>query len=261
MEEIDRLLEVMNRLRGENGCNWDKKQTHDSLIPYVLEEAYEVIDAIEKIDYSNLKEELGDLLFQIVFHSKLASESGIFTFQEVVQGISDKLIRRHPHVFSSAQNLTPEEVVMNWEVLKANEKKTSSLDSILDSVPLALPALMRAEKLQNKASSVGFDWEDPLGIIEKIKEECSELEVEINKNKNSQGKIQEELGDLFFSLVNLSRYYKINTEQTLRMANQKFEKRFRKMEANILSVSKQMKELTTEEWEEQWQKSKKADNP
>ena len=257
MNEIQKLLEVMDMLRGENGCNWDKQQTHESLSPYALEEAYEVVDAIESGDRKHLKEELGDLLFQVIFHSKIAAENGEFSFSDVVEGIVEKLVRRHPHVFGTAQDLTPDEVLKNWELIKAKEKRSTVRDSLLDGIPISMPAVIRSEKLQSKASSVGFDWENARGVLDKIREECDELEREIGESNVSQERILEEWGDLIFSLVNLARFLKINPEQGIRSTNRKFEKRFREMEK--LSP-KQMKDLTSDEWEDLWQKSKKQDS-
>lgn len=260
MEEMQKLLEIMERLRGNNGCNWDRQQTHESLTPYVLEEAYEVVDAIESGNKSNLKEELGDLLFQVVFHSKIASETGDFSFRDVVNGISDKLVRRHPHVFQNSQSLSSEEVLKNWEIIKSEEKGMKTGGSILDDVPVAMPAIQRSEKLQSKASSVGFDWENPLGVLDKIREECNELEKEIRESTVNKARIREEWGDLVFSLVNLARFFKINPEDGIRATNQKFEKRFKAMEMNSGLSSKDLKNLSTEEWEVLWQKSKKQDS-
>ena len=259
MKEIDELLKVMDTLRGENGCNWDKKQTHDTLIPYLLEESYEVVDALEKRDKENLKEELGDLLFQIVFHSKIASEKKEFEMKDVALGIIEKLIRRHPHVFREKEDLHPDEVISNWEKIKEKEK-SSKKKNLLDDVPISFPALQRANKIQEKVSSVGFDWEDTQGVLDKVEEELNELKEEINQNSKNNPRIEEEFGDLMFSMVNLSRFLKINPETALRKANQKFENRFQFVEKMANLEDKNLKNMSKEEMEILWQKSKKIDN-
>ena len=249
----------MDRLRGENGCNWDKKQTHESLIPYLLEESYEVVDALEKRDKENLKEELGDLLFQIVFHSKLASESKEFEMKDVALGITQKLIRRHPHVFSEKEDLHPDEVIANWARIKEKEKSSKNR-KLLEDIPISFPALQRAKKIQEKVSSVGFDWEDAQGVLEKVDEELKELKEEIFQNSKNNLKIEEEFGDLLFSMVNLSRFLKINPETALRKANQKFENRFQFVEESAIKEGKNLQNMSKDEMEILWQKSKKIDN-
>lgn len=262
MKEIDNLLEVMNRLRGDNGCNWDKKQTHESLTPYLLEESYEVVDALERNDQINLKEELGDLLFQIVFHSKIADENNTFHLRDVASSITDKLIRRHPHVFEDQKSLDSEEVVVNWAKLKEKEKRDSGIikQSILDDIPNALPALQKSLKIQEKVSEVGFDWDSLTGVFQKVKEELSELEEEIFNDSSSKERKEEELGDLMFTLVNLAKFLKINPETALRKANQKFNKRFRTIEKYAKTENKNILDLTKDEMEELWQISKNIDN-
>ena len=257
MIEIEKLLEVMNTLRGESGCNWDKKQTHESLIPYLLEETYEVVDALENKDKNNLKEELGDLLFQIIFHSKIASENQDFDFKDVTQVLTEKLIRRHPHVFKEKQNLGVEEVLQNWDLIKNNEKDGNQSKYILADIPKALPALLRAEKIQKKVSKVGFDWEEAEGIFQKIEEEINELKEELNTKNRIDERIEEELGDILFSVINLSRFLNINPEKALRKVNRKFESRFQFIEDEAYSQNKTIDKLKKDEMEDLWQKSKK----
>ncbi|MDX1960199.1 MAG: nucleoside triphosphate pyrophosphohydrolase [Leptospiraceae bacterium] len=256
MEEINELVNVMKTLRSENGCSWDKKQTHESLVPYVLEEAYEVVDALEKKDFQNLKEELGDLLFQIVFHSELASEVGRFTLEDVVRDVKEKLIRRHPHVFGEQKNLSPEEVESNWEKLKSKEKLRQS--GILDSIPKSLPALQRAEKLQDKAKTIGFDWDSIDGPISKFQEEWKELE-EARLNLESKERLEEELGDVFFSLVNISRFLKISPETAIRKTCNKFSERFSRMEMISTETGIKLDTLSLKELDALWDKAKKIE--
>ncbi len=262
MIEIDNLLEVMDRLRGEGGCNWDKKQTHESLTPYLLEETYEVVDALDKRDMTNLREELGDLLFQIVFHSKIASENKQFHLRDVANSISEKLIRRHPHVFGEPKNLESDEVILNWSKLKRKEKEEQGRKeiSILDDIPVSMPALQRSLKIQDKVSEVGFDWDSASGVLEKVKEEIKELEEEIGKENSSHERKEEELGDVIFTLVNLSRFLQVNPETALRKANQKFRERFQFIEKTAIQAQRSIRDLRKDEMEELWQISKNTDN-
>lgn len=261
MKEIQRVLEIMAILRSENGCNWDKKQTHESLIPHLIEETYEVIDALHSLNHENLKEELGDLLFQIVFHCQIAKEEKKFTFEDVANTLSDKLISRHPHIFQEQKNLSAEEVLNNWEKLKAKEKESKGIqqESVLDGIPRSLPALQRAEKLQIKAAKVGFDWSNPKEIVEKIYEELAELEKELDHPHQSQERILNELGDVLFSIVNLSRFLNLSSELALRYANEKFESRFRKMENLAKEQNQTLQTLTLEEMEKLWKISKEQE--
>ncbi len=258
MKELEELLFVMDRLRGENGCNWDKKQTHESLIPYLLEESYEVVDALEKKDKENLKEELGDLLFQIVFHSKIASETNDFEMKDVISEITQKLIRRHPHVFQTQEDLHPDEVIANWAKIKEKEKEKKN-KTLLGDIPLSFPALQRALKIQEKVSTVGFDWESTGEVLEKVEEEFNELKEEINRDPQNSIRIQEEFGDLLFSMINLSRFLKINPETALRKANSKFENRFKFVEEAAKVEKNGLQNMSKEEMENLWQKSKKID--
>ncbi|EWH10137.1 MazG family protein [Catenovulum agarivorans DS-2] len=257
---IEDLQTIMQALRTpETGCPWDLKQTFSSIVSHTLEEAYEVADAIERQDFAELKYELGDLLFQVIFYSQLGKEQALFDFPEVVDGICKKLIRRHPHVFADAKLATDAEIKANWEKEKAKEraeKSSNTHNSVLDDVPNNLPALSRANKLQKRCASVGFDWPQINQTIAKVKEEIAELEVEIAAKQ--QDKAAEELGDLMFALVNVNRQLKIDPETTLRKANQKFEKRFRQVELLAQQVYQQnIDELTLEQMESLWQSVKR----
>jgi tetrapyrrole methylase family protein/MazG family protein len=247
------LVKIMEILRSPKGCPWDRKQTHESLIPYLIEETYEVVDAVEKGDDEELKEELGDLLLQVVFHSQIAKERGAFTIEDVVDSISRKLVNRHPHVFGEREDIkTAEDVLREWDKFK--EKEGKKRESVLDGVPESMPALERAYKLQKRAEKVGFDWRDFEGIKEKLLEELNEIEGEI-KNKNKE-KLEEEAGDLLFMAVNLVRFLGIHPELALRKANEKFEKRFRFMERRAKEEGKELSRLNLDELENLWQEAK-----
>jgi nucleoside triphosphate diphosphatase len=236
---LEDLLTLMDRLRDpEIGCAWDIKQDYASIAPSTLEEAYEVVDAIEKKDYVHLKEELGDLLFQVIFYSQLGKEEQRFDFQGIVSDLVDKLVRRHPHVFPDGtlnskidnRHDLPENVVARWEIIKQQERDAKGDTGVLANVPLNLPALSRAAKLQKRAASVGFDWADVQGPIAKVEEELAEVNAALSSGDAEA--IEEELGDLLFSVVNVSRYLKIDPERALRKANQKFERRFHYIETH-----------------------------
>tara|TARA_R110002126_G_scaffold289250_1_gene443880 strand:- start:849 stop:1592 length:744 start_codon:yes stop_codon:yes gene_type:complete len=240
---IDPLLEIMRLLRDpDTGCEWDKVQTFKTIAPYTIEEAYEVADAIERDDMVSLRDELGDLLLQVVFHSQIAADQGKFDFQDVVTSICDKMTRRHPHIFGEASE-SP-----GWEQIKAGEREQSGQSSALDGVALALPALLRAQKIQKRASRVGFDWPDKAPVKEKLLEELDEVEA-----ASSDEQVHEEIGDLLFSAVNLARHYKVDAERALADATAKFTKRFNLVEA---SLDKDMQEMSIEELEAEWQKAK-----
>src|SRR5579872_1356150 len=226
--DIERLLEIMAALRTpKTGCPWDLEQSFATIAPYTLEEAYEVADAIARGDLTDLKEELGDLLLQVVFHARMAEELGAFDFGGVVQAITEKLIRRHPHVFADEPSLTPDAVEGLWERIKEEEKATkkASHTGALAGVPMALPALSRALKLQEKASKVGFDWNDPRAVLRKIREEADEIEAELNRTQLNNAAAQAEIGDLLFAVVNLARHLGGDPEAVLRQTNLKFERR------------------------------------
>tara|TARA_R110002110_G_scaffold18005_10_gene76118 strand:+ start:34 stop:777 length:744 start_codon:yes stop_codon:yes gene_type:complete len=245
---IDPLLEIMRLLRDpDHGCEWDKVQTFATIAPYTIEEAYEVADAIERDDMVALRDELGDLLLQVVFHSQIAADSGTFDFQDVVTAICDKMTRRHPHIFGEAEQ-SP-----GWEQLKAGERERSGQSSALDGVALALPALLRAQKIQKRAARVGFDWPDKAPVKDKLLEELEEVTA-----ASSQEEVHDEIGDLLFSAVNLARHYKVDAERALADATAKFTKRFNMVESNITT---DMQEMTIEELEEEWQKAKASLSP
>ena len=226
---IQTLLDIMACLRNpDNGCPWDRQQDFRSIAPYTLEEACEVVDAIEQDDRAGLRDELGDLLFQVVFHARMASEYGWFDFSDVVQGICDKMIRRHPHVFADAEVTDADAQTHAWEAHKQKERGEAP-DSVLDGVPLALPALMRANKLQKKASRAGFDWPDIRGVFDKVEEEMEELRAEIESGLDQEA-LRDEAGDLLFAVVNLVRHAGAEPESVLRRANRKFTKRFQQVE-------------------------------
>lgn len=259
---MQQLLEIMAKLRDpDGGCPWDKEQTFATIAPHTIEEAYEVADAIARGDMGELKEELGDLLFQVVFYSQMAREAGFFEFQDVVDAISEKMLRRHPHVFGDDEIADAEEQTAAWEQLKAAERKAKAEDeaahSQLDGVALALPALIRGEKLQKRAAKVGFDWPDASGVIDKVREELGELQQEIGSGGDSQ-RIEEEVGDLLFSCVNLARHLKIDAETALRHANEKFERRFRLMEAKLAEKGQALHDANLDVMDAAW-KSVKAE--
>ncbi len=248
---IDRLIAIMAQLRDpERGCEWDLAQDFTSIAPYTIEEAYEVADAIARRDMVELRDELGDLLFQVVFHARMAEESGHFSFTDVAAAISDKMVARHPHVFAAAGGTMDE---ARWEDLKAKERSEKGVASALDGVAMALPALMRAEKLQKRAARTGFDWPDPSGSEAKIAEEIEELKAAV-----SQEHKVEEAGDLIFAVVNYVRAHGISAEEALRAANAKFERRFRAMED---LAGSHFPNLSLEEQENLWQQVKKSTQP
>ncbi|NLK97591.1 nucleoside triphosphate pyrophosphohydrolase [Defluviitalea saccharophila] len=248
------LLVIMRTLRGENGCAWDLKQTHESLLPNLLEESYEVIDAIKKGDQESLKEELGDLLLQIVFHSRIAEENKEFTIDDVIDGICKKLILRHPHIFGDTTVESTEEILQNWEQIKKKEKGFESQTEVLKSVPEVLPALVRAYKVQAKAAHVGFDWTDIKDALDKVNEEFEEFR-EAHKSGNNEH-IMEEYGDLLFSIVNIARFLKINPEFALTNTIEKFINRFEYVENTAISRDRRLEDMTLEEMDKLWEESK-----
>ena len=264
---LSQLLSIMQQLRTpETGCPWDLKQTFDSVVPHTIEEAYEVADAIANKDFDDLKGELGDLLFQVVFYAQMAKEKGLFEFDDILAVLNEKLIRRHPHVFASSELTTDEEINANWEAEKEKErlKKAKALnveESILDNIPLALPAMTRAYKIQKRAASVGFDWAELAPVVAKIHEEIDEVLVEVNRTDLNETKQKEriidELGDLLFANVNLVRHLKANPEQVLNQANQKFSKRFRLVEQKVKAMGKEMGDCTLNELDAIWNEIKK----
>ncbi len=252
--DIESLLEIMRRLRApETGCPWDREQDFASIAPYTIEEAYEVASAIEHQDWPALKDELGDLLFQVVFHSRMAEERGLFAFGDVVAAITGKMLRRHPHVFAGNTGIDSAAAqTVAWEEHKKQERAAKAQTGLLDDVPRALPALLRALKLQKRAASVGFDWDSAPKVLEKVIEEAHEI-VEAQEQGLPQEKIAEEVGDLLFVAANLARHLKVDPEDALRGANAKFERRFRFIER---SLGSRLEEASLEEMEALWQRAK-----
>lgn len=248
MQSLEQLLTIMKQLRDPvNGCEWDRVQTFDSIKNHTLEETYEVLHAIDQKDFNELKNELGDLLFQIIFYSEMANEQQHFNFDDVCQTLANKLTRRHPHIFGNSESK------VDWEILKQQERNQKHQYSILDDIPSSQPALMRAEKIQKRCASVGFDWDELSPVIEKVKEEINEVFVEINQPIPIQDKIEEEMGDLLFAVVNLVRHLGLKSEQTLNKANQKFERRFRQVESHFKHKGQQLCDVTLDEMEQAWQ--------
>ncbi|OOF44303.1 nucleoside triphosphate pyrophosphohydrolase [Rodentibacter trehalosifermentans] len=257
---IQDFIQLIARLRDPNGgCPWDLKQNYESMIPCLIEETYEVVEAIQKKDIPNLREELGDLLLQVVFFSQLASEDQHFTFNDVLNDVAEKIVRRHPHVFADATAGNEEEALARWNSIKALEKSKTQNQSILDEIPSAFPALMRAQKLQKQCSKIGFDWTEISPVFEKIEEELQEVKEEVNKNPQNKESIEEEIGDLFFATVNLSRHLKCNAEESLRKANHKFEQRFRKVEQKAKEMGKELTALSLIEMDVLWDEVKKEE--
>ncbi|MBT4740552.1 MAG: nucleoside triphosphate pyrophosphohydrolase [Rhodospirillaceae bacterium] len=254
------LLAIMARLRDpETGCPWDIEQDFKSIAPYTIEEAYEVADAISRNDMPALKDELGDLLLQVVYHARMAEEGGLFDFADVADAISAKMIRRHPHVFGDAEIKDSDAQTVNWEAIKASERAEKKNDdtppSVLDDVPVALPAMKRAEKLQKRAARVGFDWPAVAPVFDKIREEMAELEVELAAGSSDE-RIEDELGDLLFAVVNLARKIKVEPGSALRQTNLKFEQRFRFIERMLAEDDRTPQEASLDEMEALWQRAK-----
>jgi len=269
--DIVRLLEIMAALRTPaTGCPWDLEQDFASIAPYTLEEAYEVVDAIERGDMADLKDELGDLLLQVVFHARMAEEQGAFAFPDVVEAISRKLVRRHPHVFGDTRDLSPREVKNLWDEIKREEKaeRRAAREAMglpaeaheagfLGGIPASLPALTRAQKLTARAAKVGFDWPDAMQVIEKIHEELEE--VKEASSSGERDRIEDEIGDLLFSVANLARHFGIDPEQALRRTNAKFERRFTSVERALRDQGRSLDEASLDEMEELWVEAKHAE--
>ncbi len=251
--DLKSLIDIMSALRGERGCPWDKEQTRESLKPFIVEEAYEVLEAIDENHPEAIKEELGDLLFQIVFQSQIAREKGEFDMEGVIDKIGKKMIARHPHVFGDAEYKTPGEVLVHWEAQKKKEGKQR--ESILDGVPKTLPSLLRAHRVQDRASRVGFDWEKVEDVLLKLDEEMAEFREALNRKK--QDEIEDELGDIFFVLVNISRFVGINPEDALRKTISKFISRFRYIEMSAADVGKTLSDMTLAEMDALWEEAKR----
>lgn len=253
-KQLDALLDVMATLRGPDGCAWDREQTMSSLRPFVLEEAHELVDAIRSGESDAIREELGDLLLEVVFVTQIATEAGLFDMAAVTSGIREKLLRRHPHVFGDARASTPGKAIEHWEAIKAKEKPRTS--SVLDNVPVSMPALARAEKLSKRAASVGFDWESRQQVLDKIAEELAELD-EATAQKRPDA-VHEEMGDLLFAVVNLARHSGVDAEISLSDASEKFSKRFRYIEERVAASGRELGAVPLEELEALWQNAKQS---
>ena len=257
-KDIKTLLEIMVRLRDQkSGCPWDIEQNFKSIAPYTIEEGYEVADAIERGDMAALKDELGDLLFQVVYHAQLAKEAGLFSFDDIVEAISDKMVRRHPHVFGDKTDIKDaDQQTEAWEAHKARERESKG-HSVLDDVPLALPALLKGQKLQKRAARVGFDWPEAKQVLDKISEEIEELKAEMDKKPPKKNDVQGEMGDLLFACVNLARHLGVDAEDALRGTNSKFIQRFQYIEEEISRQKKTLQEISLEDMEALWLEAKK----
>ena len=256
VDSFAELVKVMARLRAADGCPWDREQTHASLKPYLLEEAYEALEAIDVGDDGELCKELGDVLLQVVFHAQIAGEEGRFSIDDVARAIVDKLIHRHPHVFGDLEVDGADQVVTNWERIKKEERCGKDRQpSVLDGVPKQLPALLRAQRIQGKASRVGFDWDEIAGPLAKVEEEFAELRKAMEVG--SAAEIEEEFGDLLFALVNVGRFLKVAPEDTLRRAVEKFERRFRQVEETARTQGRDLQEMSMQEMDQIWNQIKK----
>ena len=254
-EQLTKLIETFKSLRDpKNGCAWDKDQTFKSIASCSIEEAYEVADAIEREDFQALRSELGDLLFQVVFHAEMADEKELFDLTDVITELNDKLIRRHPHVFSNKSAISTSESLSIWENIKAEERKELKYSSLMDDVPKNLPSLIRAKKLQKRAARIGFDWLESKQVMAKIEEEVRELQIE--HDANNKANISEEIGDILFTIVNLSRHFDLDPEDIMRKSNLKFENRFRAMENYAERNKISLENMNLEELESIWQKIK-----
>ena len=271
---IERLVALMKMLRDKNfGCPWDLEQSIESLIPFTLEEVYEVVDAIEKRDMVELEDELGDLLFQVVFYAQIAQEEDLFNFDDVANAITNKLVRRHPHVFPEGEvtnfgtksKISSDQVIVNWELIKKEEKEeqlarktiesaANGIESVLGDVPRAMPALERSRKIQRRAANVGFDWQEISPVVSKLKEEVEELEEAISNGKSAA--IESELGDVLFAAVNIARHTNVDPESALRKANSRFENRFKWIETKLQSDGKSITEMNLQQLNQLWEEAK-----
>lgn len=263
---LSHLLAIMAKLRDpDGGCPWDLEQSFATIAPHTIEEAYEVADAIEYQDWPHLKEELGDLLLQVVFHAQMAKDEGLFDFNDVSEGIADKMIRRHPHVFGEEVVETAEAQTAAWELIKQQEREAKTAkqgvqpSSVLDGISAGLPSLTRAMKIQKRAIRAGFDWPDVQGVLDKVKEELAEVEEEVLADQPVQDRIKDEIGDLLFTVTNLARWADVDPDSALRACNVKFDRRFRAMEQGVRGQGKELKEASLEEMEYHWKEAKKLE--
>ena len=254
MTPFEELVEIMAKLRSQGGCPWDREQTHQTLRPYLIEEAYEVLDALDNGGDGDFRDELGDLLLQVVFHAQIANEEKRFDIHDVARAINEKLVRRHPHVFGDTRADTADEVLTNWEKIKRAEKGEEGRKSVLDGLPAGMPALLRAYRIQEKVARVNFDWDDVREVLDKVGEEIAEVRRALEKGDRT--KIEEEMGDLLFSLVNLSRHLDVPPEDALRRSNDKFIRRFRYIEAALELKGESLERATFEELDALWDEAK-----
>jgi len=257
MSQWESLLDLMNRLRDPGGCPWDQQQTMADLKGYLLEEAYEVVDAIDAGDMEGLREELGDLLFQVVFLSRIAQEEGRFSVDEVLGGIVEKMVRRHPHVFGDARAETSADVLRQWEAIKKSEKNHDAAESLLDGLPRSLPALLRAQRLTTKAARVGFDWPGPREVLGKVSEELGEIGEALASGE--AGRVEEEIGDLLFAVANLARHMGLDPETALQRANGKFVRRFQRVEELLRDAGRPVGQATLSEMDSFWEQAKREE--
>ncbi|MFC3094597.1 nucleoside triphosphate pyrophosphohydrolase [Alteromonas sediminis] len=254
-DNLARLLAIVETLRDpEQGCPWDQKQTFESIVPHTIEEAYEVADAILSGDRTAIKDECGDLLFQVVFYAQLAKEEGAFDFDDIAGAISDKLERRHPHVFGQGgrDTLSDTELTAQWDSIKALENTSRERESVFDTLPTGLPSLKLAYKTQRACAKVGFDWDNPAPVLDKVREEVDEVAVELNAQPFNKQRLEEEIGDAFFALVNLARHCDVDADTALRKANQKFQNRFRQLESMAIEEKLELKDMSLEQMETWW---------
>ncbi|MCG9127938.1 nucleoside triphosphate pyrophosphohydrolase [Candidatus Poribacteria bacterium] len=252
---FESLVDVIATLRGENGCPWDREQTHSSLKSTLIEETYETVEAIDSGDLNHLKEELGDLLLNIMLQAQIADESENFDIYDVIESLTEKLIRRHPHVFGNVEVENADDVIKNWESIKSQETGYQDRESALDGIPVALPALLRGQKIQKRAARVGFDWDNLTDVVNKVDEELNEVKDSLSNNDPNE--IEMEIGDLLFAVVNLCRFVDLQAEETLRKANRKFVGRFKRMEAVLKEQGKDITDQTLEELDQIWDAIKK----
>ena len=257
--EFKKLTEIVDILMGKNGCPWDKVQTRESLKPYLVEETYETLEALDGNNPEEIKEELGDLLYQILFHDKISENKNEFNIADVIESISNKMVHRHPHVFKEKNLETPDQVVTQWEEIKTKEKSKIGRKSVLDGIPSYLPSLQRSQKLQKKAAKQGFDWDEINSVLDKLDEEVAEFKNAVQSGKKKD--MKEELGDILFVLVNIAKFNKIDAEEALRSTNNKFIKRFQHIEAEVAKRGKTLKETPLEELEQYWQDAKSYKSP